>query len=145
MKWPSSCSHCCQFKLNGPASTKSPLHIMSSTCCVTPCATVHSFTVFWIQHPTSPRTCCHPRYSRGASCSRWRPVSSSLPVRWAEFAAGNTASQWCFRVTRGFQLRFGAKSFKMNLLILTPFLLIQLLRTNLVSHSNPPRKVPLHR
>ena len=46
----------------------------------------------------SPRTCYHPRYSRGTCCSRWRPVSPSLPVRWAEFAAGNTASQWCFHV-----------------------------------------------
>ena len=78
---PSGCSHCFQFKLNGPASTKSPLHIISSTCRVIPCVTVHSFTVLWIQHPTSPRTCCHPRYSRGTSCSRWRPVSFSLPVR----------------------------------------------------------------
>ena len=30
-----------KFKLNGPASTKSPLHIISSTCHVTPCGTVH--------------------------------------------------------------------------------------------------------
>ena len=47
-----------KFKLNGPASTKSLLHIVSSNCRVTPCGTVHFFTVFRIQHPTSPRTCC---------------------------------------------------------------------------------------
>ena len=53
----------------------------SSTCRVTPCGTVQFCAVFWKPNPTSPRTCCHPRYSRGTCCSRWRPVSPSLPIR----------------------------------------------------------------
>ena len=44
-----------------------------------------------------------------------------------------------------FQLRFGVKSFKQNFLSFAPFLLIQLLRTNFVSHSYLPRKAPIHR
>ena len=37
-----------------------------------------------------------------------------------------------------------SKIIQMNLLILAPFSFIQLLRTNFVSHSNPPRKALFH-